>query len=121
MRIKSNSDVIRDSDTNRERAKYVSIFFRAERGNGATYIQGEPAEDAGKDLNTIREKKYVQDETKKEEAYKTCNNKYSHNLQFPLAIFLQTHSATDINTTSTSNARRTPIAQNEKLDAGVMI
>lgn len=57
MRIKSNSDVIRDSDTNRERAKYVSIFFRAERGNGATYIQGEPAEDAGKDLSTIREKK----------------------------------------------------------------
>lgn len=65
MRIKSNSDVIRDSDTNRERAKYISIFFWAERGNGATYIQGEPAEDAGKDLNTIREKKYVQDETQK--------------------------------------------------------
>lgn len=114
MRIKSNSDVIRDSDTNRERAKYVSIFFRAERGNGATYIQGEPAEDAGKDLNTIRKKT-------KQEAYKTYNNKYSHNLQFPLATFLQTHSATDINTTSTNNARRTPIAQNEKLDAGVMM
>lgn len=59
MRIKSNSDVIRDSDTNRERAKYVSIFFRAERGNDATYIQGEPAEDAGKvkNMSKTRHKK----------------------------------------------------------------
>lgn len=56
MRIKSNSDVIRESDANGGRGKNVSRFLRAGRGNGATNIQGEPAEEGGKDLDVKREK-----------------------------------------------------------------